>query len=136
MLRKVNKDARSRRLKMKAKFLVILVVIVLAALPVGVAFADAKGPNASEFGPAVCADGSQFDILVVPDPNAVVAQDPGSTTVGVAMSVSMFAPDGSLVETIFDKPGNQPTVWCEWRESGLPPGFYLGGDIVSAPGKP
>lgn len=121
---------------MKTKFLVILVVIVLAALPVGAALADAQGPNASEFGPAWCADGSQFDVLVVPAPNAVVAQDPGSTTVGVAMSVSMFAPDGSLVETIFDKPGNQPTVWCEWMDPSLPDGFYLGGDIISAPGKP
>lgn len=121
---------------MKTKFLVILVVMILAALSVGAAFADADGPNASEFGPAWCADGSQFDVMVIPDPNAVVAQDTGSTTVGVAMSVSLFAPDGSLVETIFDKPGNQPTVWCEWLEPGLPEGFYLGGDILSAPGRP
>jgi hypothetical protein len=121
---------------MKTKFAIILVVVFMAALPVSIAFADAKGPQANEFGPAWCADGSYFEVLINPGIDSVAGQDAGSTNVGIAMSVSLFAPDGSLVETIFDKPGNQPTVWCTWQDPSIPPGFYFGGDILGAPGKP
>jgi len=121
---------------MKTRFALIILAILLAALPVSVAFADAQGPQANEFGPATCADGTTFEVLINPGADSVVGQDADSTDVGIAMSVSLFAPDGTLVETIFDKPGNQPTVWCTWQEPDLPPGFYLGGDILGAPGKP
>ena len=121
---------------MKPRVVLILVAILLAALPVSVALADAKGPNSAEFGPAWCEDGTTFETLVTPSANSVVGQDTGSTGIGVAMSVSLFAPDGSLVETFFDKPGKQPTVWCTWLDPNVPPGFYLGGDILGQPGKP
>jgi hypothetical protein len=121
---------------MKIKFVTIVVVLILAALPLSVAFADAQGPNASQFGPASCEDGSQFEVAVLPSSTAVVAQDTGSTRLGVAFSISLFAPDGSLVETFFDKPGNQPTVWCTWVDPTIPPGFYFGGDILLTPARP
>ena len=120
---------------MKTKFVTIVVVLILAALPLSVAFADAKGPNAINFGPASCEDGSQFEVVVSPSSTSAVTQDPGSTRVGVAVSISLFAPDGS-VETFLDKPGNQPTVWCTWVNSDLPPGFYFGGDILLTPARP
>ena len=121
---------------MKTKIVTIVVFLILAALPLGVAFADAKGPNASQFGPASCEDGTQFEVVVSTSITSVVGQDPSSTRLGVAMSVSLFAPDSSLVETFFDKPGNQPTVWCIWEDPNVPPGFYLGGDILLTPAKP
>jgi hypothetical protein len=121
---------------MKTKLVTIVVVMILAALPVGVAFADAKGPNAAEFGPASCEDGTEFEVVVSPSMTSVVGQDAGSTRLGVAMSVSLFAPDGTLVETFFDKPGNQPTVWCEWVDPNIPEGFFLGGDILLTPANP
>jgi len=121
---------------MKTKFVTIIVLILLVTLPVGVAFADASGPNATEFGPAWCEDGTYFEVVVSPSAHSVVGQDAGSTSVGIAMSVSLFAPDGALVETFFDKPGNQPTVWCTWEDPNAPPGFYLGGDILLTPAKP
>lgn len=121
---------------MKTKIVTIVVVLILAALPFGVAFADAKGPNAFQFGPASCEDGTQFEVVVSPSPNSVVGQDPSSTRLGVAMSVSLFAPDDSLVETFIDKPGNQPTVWCTWEDPNVPPGFYFGGNILLTPAKP
>lgn len=125
-----------RRDRMKTKIVTIVVVLILAALPLGVAFADAKGPNASQFGPASCEDGTQFEVVVSPSSTSVVGQDTGSTRLGVAMSVSLFAPDGTLVETFFDKPGNQPTLWCTWDDPNVLPGFYLGGDILLTPAKP
>ena len=120
---------------MKTKFVMIVVVLMLAALPLSIAFADAKGPNASQFGPASCEDGTQFEVVVSPSNSSVVGQDPDSTRLGVAMSVSLFAPDGTLVETFFDKPGNQPTVWCTWLDPEVPPGFFLGGEILLTPAK-
>ena len=120
---------------MKTKFVTIVVVLILAALPLSVAFADGKGPNAINFGPAWCEDGSQFEVVVSPSSNSAVTQDPGSTRVGVAFSVSLFAPDGSLVETFSDKPGNQPTVRCTWVNPNLP-GFYFEGDILLTPARP
>ena len=121
---------------MKTKFVTIVVVLILAALPLSAAFADAKGPNAINFGPAWCEDGSQFDVVVSPSSTSAVTQDPGSTRVGVAVSISLFAPNGSLVETFLDKPGNQPTVWCTWVNPNIPPGFYFGGDILLTPARP
>ena len=120
---------------MKTKFVTIVVVLILAALPLSVAFADAQGPNAINFGPAWCEDGSQFDVVVSPSSTSVVAQDPGSTRVGVALSVSLFGPAG-LVETFSDKPGNQPTVWCTWVNPNFPPDFYFGGDVLLTPARP
>ena len=119
---------------MKTKFVTIVVVLILAALPLSVAFADGKGPNAINFGPAYCEDGSEFDVVVSPSGNSAVTQDPGSTRVGVAVSISLFAPDGS-VDTLLDKPGNQPTVRCTWVNPNLP-GFYFEGDILLTPAKP
>ncbi|HLA98712.1 MAG TPA: hypothetical protein VJL34_09675 [Anaerolineales bacterium] len=121
---------------MKTKFATLIIVMLVAALPVGSALADAKGPNSGEFGPAWCEDGSVYEVVVTPSAHSVVGQDAGSTSVGVAMSVSLFAPDGALVETFFDKPGKQRTVWCTWLDPNVPPGFYLGGDILFSPGKP
>jgi len=120
----------------KTKFVTIVVVLILSALPLSLAFADGNGPNAINFGPASCEDGSQFDIVVSPSGTSAVTQDPGSTRVGVAFSVSLFAPDGSLVETFSDKPGNQPTVWCTWVNADIPTGFYFGGDILLTPARP
>ena len=120
---------------MKTKFVTIIAVLILAALPLSVVFADAKGPNATQFGPASCEDGSLFEVVVSPNGNSVVGQDAGSTGLGVAFSVSLFAPDGSLVETFLDKPGNQPTVWCTWVDPTIPPGFYFGGDVLITPAK-
>jgi hypothetical protein len=121
---------------MKTKFITIVVVLILAALPLSVAFADGKGPNVINFGPASCSDGSQFDLVVSPSGNSAVTQDPGSTRVGVAFSVSLFDPNGNPVQTFSDKPGNQPTVWCTWVSSNSPPGYYFGGDILLTPAKP
>ena len=121
---------------MKSKFVTIVVVLILAALPLSVAFADGNGPNAINFGPASCADGSQFDVVVSPSGNSAVTQDPGSTRVGVAFSVFLFDPDGNLVDTLLDKPGNQPTVRCTWVASNTPPGFYFEGDILLTPARP
>ena len=120
---------------MKTKFVTIVVVLILAALPLSVAFADAKGPNVINFGPAWCEDGSQFEVVVSASGNSAVTQDPGSTRVGVAVSISLFAPDGS-VDTLLDKPGNQPTVWCTWVNANTPPDFYFGGDILLTPARP
>jgi hypothetical protein len=121
---------------MKIKFYAILLALMLGALPLGVAFADAKGPSATQFGPISCEDGSQIGILINPSNASFAAQDAGSTRVGVVFSVSLFAPDGSLLEAAFDKPGNQPTVWCTWVVPGLPSGFYFGGDVLITPVKP
>ena len=121
---------------MKTKFVMIVMVLILAALPLNVALADGRGPNTFNFGPAWCEDGSQFDVVVSPSGNSAVTQDPGSTRVGVAFSVSLFDPDGNLVQTFSDKPGNQPTVWCTWVSSDSPPGFYFGGDILLTPAGP
>lgn len=121
---------------MKTKFVTNVVVLILAALPLSVAFADGKGPNTINFGPASCEDGSQFELVVSPSGSSAVTHDPGSTRVGVAVSISLFAPNGSLVETFLDKPGNQPTVWCTWVSAESPPGFYFGGDILLTPARP
>jgi hypothetical protein len=121
---------------MKTKFVTIVLVLILAALPLNVAFADGKGPNVINFGPASCEDGSEFDVVVSPSGASAVTQDPGSTRVGVAFSVSLFDPDGNLVQTFSDKPGNQPTVWCTWLNADIPAGFYFGGDILLTPERP
>ena len=121
---------------MKTKFVTIVVVLILAALPLSVALADGKGPNAINFGPASCEDGSQFEVVVLPSSTAVVAQDTGSNRLGVAFSVSLFDPEGNLVQTFSNKPGNQPTVWCTWVSPDSPPGFYFGGDILLTPARP
>lgn len=121
---------------MKTKFVTIVVILILAALPLNIALADGKGPNTINFGPASCEDGSEFDVVVSPSSHSAVTQDPDSARVGVAFSVYLFAPDGSLVETLSDKPGNQPTVWCTWVNQNIPAGYYFGGDILLTPARP
>ena len=121
---------------MKTRFVTIVVVLILAALPLNAAYADGKGPSAINFGPAWCEDGSQLDVVVSPSGNSAVTQDPGSTRVGVAFSVSLFDPDGNLVQTFSDRPGNQPTVWCTWVNADTPTGFYFGGHILLTPARP
>jgi hypothetical protein len=62
-------------------------------------------------------DGTTFDVVDSPANKSVVGQDAGSTRLGVAMSVHVFAPDGTLVETVFAKPGNQPAAGWAWLDA-------------------
>jgi hypothetical protein len=119
---------------MKHLIIALTVLILLAGLAAAV-FADAKGPNAGEFGPAWCEDGSTADVIVHVG-KSFTGQYPDSTRVGIAFTEYLFDDQGNFVETWLYTPGNQPTTRCRWIVPGLEPGWYLEGDVLLTPPRP
>lgn len=124
---------------MKTLLSTLAVFIMLAALATAV-LADAKGPNAGEFGPAWCADGSTAEKIVHVG-KSFTGQYPDSTRVGIAFTEYLVDDAGNVVEEWLYTPGKRPTTWCIWRipnlpdGSPLPVGWTVQGDVLLTPEK-
>lgn len=120
---------------MKTLLLTILIVLILAVLTFGVAYADASGPNAYVFGPVECEDGTILDTIILPG-QSLVGQDVDSTRVSILKSEELYDENDKLVDVYLFTPGNQPTVRCRWDASHIEEGWYFEGDILITPANP
>ncbi len=83
---------------------VFVVFAVAATLLVLAASAQAKGPQAGQFGPAVCADGQSYDVVVSPSD----ASHHGKV-VGINVSINSLqitVVDSNTGELLFQSPPN------------------------------
>jgi hypothetical protein len=117
---------------MKNYVSVLVIVLLLSVISAAAVFADAKGPNSGEFGPAWCEDGSMAEVIVHVG-RSFTGQYPDSTRVGIAFSEYLVDDNGNIVEEWLYTPGNRPTTRCRWIVPGLEPGWYVEGDVLLTP---
>lgn len=110
-------------------FLSVVLVASLMGLAPAAADIDSN-PNASEFGPAQCEDGSYFDNLWTP--GGVVGQQVGTNAMGTNHLVWFSNEDGDKLVPLGKplSPGlEKVTIFCWWEDANSPTG-WLGGDII------
>lgn len=118
---------------MRRSFAVLLAGFVLGALVAVPAWAgvDDSNPNAVGFGPAVCDNGLEFDLIYSPTDQSVVGQDTDSNITGVAKALWVATEGGDKV-LLLTRPINEKlerlTVFCWWPAPTLT--GYVGGDIL------
>jgi hypothetical protein len=76
-----------------------------------------SNPNVLAFGPVMCEDGSVFDTIWSPNPNAAVGHDPDSNAVGIGKEFWITDAAGTKLALVSRPitPGHaEMTVFCWW----------------------